>query len=138
MSNFTDPLRVEQQPDGRWKTLRHLCYHAGREGSEEVYEVPKGFETDFASVPRLLWSLVGHPAGPYAPAAVLHDWLYATAPVSRSRADSLFLEAMAVLQVRWTQRWALYLGVRIGGWVAWSQHRSRDPADPKEGKPCEA
>ncbi|MEW6489986.1 MAG: DUF1353 domain-containing protein [Thermodesulfobacteriota bacterium] len=119
MSSFTEPLRVEQIPGTRlWATLRELEYYAGREGSDEVYRVPAFFRTDFASVPRLFWTLVGHPAGRYAAAAVLHDWLYDTAVVSRARADALFLEGMGVLGVRRSQRWALYLGVRVGGWAA--------------------
>ncbi len=124
MSSFTSLLAVVQLlRTGLWRTARPLVYHAGFEGSGERYTVPQGFCTDFASVPRVLWSLVGNPVGRYAAAAVLHDWLYATAPVDRARADALFLEAMGVLGVRWSQRWALYLGVRLGGWLAWRRHR---------------
>ena len=129
MSSFTDPLEVIQV-GARWRTLRPIRYHAGTEDSAEVYAIPEGFLTDFASIPRPLWSLVGHPAGRYAQAAVLHDWLYATAPVPRARADGLLLEAMGVLGVRWSQRWAIYLGVRLGGWMAWAGHRRRgEPLD---------
>lgn len=127
MSSFTEPLQIEQIPGtGLWRTSRRLVYYAGFEGSGEVYVVPPGHYTDLASVPRTLWSVVGHPAGCYAAAAVLHDWLYDTGVVSRARADALFLEAMGVLGVRWSQRWALYLGVRAGGWAAWRRHRRRD------------
>lgn len=122
MSSFTDPLEVRQIALW-WFTTRKMTYFAGEEGSGESYTVPRNFRTDFASIPRALWSLVGHPAGRYAQAAVLHDFLYKTAPVSRARADALFLEAMGVLGVRWSQRWALYLGVRVGGWAAWAEHR---------------
>ena len=57
---------------------------------QRKYIVPAGFITDFASIPRLFWTVVGHPAGKYAQAAVLHDYLYRTNSVSRAKADSLF------------------------------------------------
>lgn len=75
--------------------------------------VPSGFETDFASVPRLFWRLWPHDEA--AEAAVVHDWLY-----SQPDADRLFADAMLALVMRLTgkprlMRWAFYLAVRLGG-----------------------
>lgn len=126
MSNFTDPLDLELLPDGEhWRTTRHLEYHAGTKESAELYTVPEGFTTDGASIPRFLWAVVGHPLGPYAPAAVLHDWLYATAPVSKARSDELLLEAMEVLGIGWVKRRVIYLGVAWFGGPAWAAHRAK-------------
>lgn len=129
MSSFTDPLILEQLPDGEhWRTTRHLEYHAGAEDSQEVYTVPEGFVTDGASIPQFAWGIVGHPLGLYAAAAVLHDWLYRTAPVCRLRADELLLEAMAVLGVGWIRRRTIYRAVRwFGGW-AWEANRKLEEA----------
>lgn len=130
MSSFTAPLVLEQIPGTcLWRMDRTLEYHAGTYPSAEVYLVPRGFRTDLASIPRPLWSVLGHPAGSYAAAAVVHDWLYAWQPVTRARADALFLEGMGVLGVPWAQRRALYLGVRAGGWAPWRRHAERLAAD---------
>jgi hypothetical protein len=128
MSSFTDPLEVVLVGN-RWRTLRAMHYWTGCTDGEEplaqrctvMFEVPAGFDTDFASIPRLFWTLVGHPAGRYAQAAVLHDWLYRTAPVPRKEADRIFREAMAVLGVPAWQRWAMWAGVRVGGSGAYGQ-----------------
>lgn len=91
----------------------------GRRG--RILGVPRGFVTDFASVPRLLWTLLP-PWGRYTAAAVVHDWLYFAQVTTRAEADWVFLELMRRGGVAWCVRWAMYSGVRAGGWVAWGRH----------------
>jgi hypothetical protein len=82
---------------------------------QRVVEVPPGFVTDFASIPRPLWSLLP-PTGTYGRAAVIHDFLYrAVGYCPRAAADRTLLEAMTVLGVARLTRWAIYGGVRLGG-----------------------
>ena len=71
------PLQVEILPDGRRARLLQPFRVRLRELGERVIEVPQGFETDFASVPRFFWRVVP-PWGRYSPAAVVHDYLYST------------------------------------------------------------
>jgi hypothetical protein len=86
-----------------------------------MIEVPQGFVTDGASVPRVFWSLLP-PWGRYSRAAVLHDRLCALidrgtpheAAPTRREADALFFEAMAASRVNVVTRWVLWIGVRIG------------------------
>ena len=59
MSRFTEELLVSPLPDGRtWVIRRDFGYDVGEEGSGNTIDVPIGFKTDFASVPRLLWSII--------------------------------------------------------------------------------
>lgn len=126
-SSFTAALTVTQLADGRWRTERAIDYFTDCQENElplEVrcaacYSVPEGFVTDFASIPRLFWTVIGHPAGRYAQAAVLHDCLYSTGAAKRAEADRIFREAMAVLGVPGWQRWLMWAGVRIGGGLAY-------------------
>lgn len=85
-------------------------------------EVPRGFISDGASVPRLLWSWIP-PLGRYGQAAVLHDYLRVVKEfrvegtdnihyVTTKESDDLFLEAMEVLKVGWFKRNIMYLAVR--------------------------
>ncbi len=130
MSSFTTPLIVTPLDDGQtWKLLQPFTYEIGEEGSGRKVTVPAEFVTDFASVPRILWTLIP-PWGGYGKAAVLHDFLYDAAPWSRSECDSVFLEAMKVLKVPFHRRMAIYLGVRAGGWLAWRTRREED--EPKK------
>jgi hypothetical protein len=122
MSSFTKPLIVEPLDNGReWKLKEEFEYHVGTEDSEEVIRVPAGFVTDFASVPRLIWSILP-PWGKYGKAAVVHDFCYGTELYPRKRCDEIFLECMVVLQVSSWKRWSMYLAVRGFGWLVWRKH----------------
>jgi len=77
-------------------------------------QVPAGYITDFASIPRMFWR-IEPPTGRVRRAAVIHDWLYALMLVSRDQADRIFLEAMEVCGVPYLKRHAMYLAVRAGG-----------------------
>src|SRR5262249_35732270 len=52
---------------------------------EKSIMVPRGFVTDFASVPRLFWSLLP-PIGRYGYAALFHDYVYWQQTISRDSA----------------------------------------------------
>lgn len=55
--------------------------------------VPKNFEFDGASVPRMLWSLLD-PFGAAAEAACVHDYLYVTTLKTKEYADKIFREIL--------------------------------------------
>jgi hypothetical protein len=81
--------------------------------------VPAGFETDFASIPKLFWSILP-PNGKYTGAAVIHDFLYHHHRYTRKRSDQIFREAMKVLGVNWLTRGIMYQAVRWFGAKAWN------------------
>lgn len=114
-------VRVPLQDRGERTLVRPLYYTAG-DGT--LYAIPVGTRTDYASVPRLLHPILP-PTGRYTYPAVLHDHLYRTGKVSRHRADALFLEAMHAVDVPRLQRWVMWAGVRVGGWVPWRHYRRR-------------
>lgn len=63
------------------------------------YTVPPEFETDGASVPRILWPLFP-PMSDYTNAAVVHDYLYKEDVIDdRYEADAIFLNLMLTLNV---------------------------------------
>ena len=134
MSSFTTRLEVTPLDDGRkWKVIRTFRYHVGSRDSGAVITIPAGFITDFASSPRIFWSIVS-PWGKYGKAAIVHDLLYhihgfiedrpngfTRWPVTRKEADDIFLEAMEVLGVKPWRRKLMYLAVRAFGWLAWNR-----------------
>lgn len=82
--------------------------------------VPKGFATDFASIPALGRAFIDK-AHQNAYAAVLHDYLYETQPLKRRECDKLFKEALASPDCNTgsATRWLMYKAVRSGGWRSW-------------------
>lgn len=114
-----------------WELQDDLVYHSDILGK---IRVPAGYCTDFASVPRLplvYWLTGGRATLP----AIIHDLLYDARPdgVSRRQADRAFLEAMTCRRdpKRWVTRRAMYMGVRVGGALAWR----RDSSHKLDGLP---
>lgn len=120
---FPGRPRLEWLGPQQWRLLEDYVYHSSAHG---MITVPAGFVTDGASVPPPLWALLP-PDGPYFGAAIVHDFLYRGhavrpgTPVDRSTADSIFHDAMVDAGVGWCRRWAVYVGVRLGGWMYWQE-----------------
>ena len=112
----------------------YYCYPLTR----QVIRVPRGFETDFASIPYWV-SAVFNPIGDGAEAAVVHDWLYAVGEKDRrEEADAVFLYGMEQAHVPALQRKMMYEAVRAGGadnYGAPSEWRFVDPETEKPIRP---
>lgn len=103
---------VQQITPRLWVVVEALVYYGGR----DVFVVPPGFRTDFASVPRaVVWLIPTY--GRYTPAALLHDYLCVSARSSspeatRRDADGLFRRCLREAGVSWPKRWIMWAGVR--------------------------
>jgi hypothetical protein len=93
----------------------------GQRGANVV--VPAGFVTELASIPRMFWSAFP-PDGPYAYAAVIHDYLYWEQPLQREEADRIFRLAMEDFKIARVTIDTLYGAVRSGGGTAWRSNAS--------------
>lgn len=116
---FQTRMVASATADGKfWVIEQPLRYEDTKSG--KMIEVPRGFATDFASVPRLFWSAFP-PCGDYTPSAVVHDYLYWEQPpgIDRKSADDLLLTAMEESDVDWSSRQSIYRAVRLGGQRAW-------------------
>jgi len=139
MNRYLGDLIAQQLEDGyHWKIIEPFTYRVGSANSDVFVTVPRGFVTDFASIPRGLWNLWPPAAGKHAKASVVHDVLYkrgfvevgqSRRTIERDEADAIFKEAMEVSGVGWFSRHALWLGVRAGGWKPWGAYRKADHVD---------
>ena len=74
--------------------------------------VPKDFETDFASIPRIFRPI--HPVnGAHRLPSVVHDFLVRDKEFRRQLADRIFLEAMKVAGVKHWRRYQMYWAVAL-------------------------
>jgi hypothetical protein len=106
---------------------RPMSYQLGK--SRDSIVVPAGFVTDFASIPRVLWSELS-PVGEHQRAAIVHDYLYWFQPCEREETDNLLMIAMSAGGVSDLRRGAVYAGVRMGSADAWNANRvARDRGD---------
>jgi len=125
-NSFLTPLVVEVMPSGKQFKLHYdFTYHWGK----TKITVPAGFQTDFASIPRIFRIIIPK-LGRWNKAAVVHDYLYQHPESgvkfevghiqwSRKGVDQVFLDGMEDLGVPVWKRYVMYFGVRLGGWTAW-------------------
>lgn len=153
MGQFLSRLKTEQISEGTIRTKALFALTAPlfytSNTLEEVIEVPEGFVTDFASVPRLplVYMFLGNLGNS---AATLHDFLYtyphipnkkSTAkPVTKEIADRILQGAIIDGMTKATENddvnnlikylrtleykliaYLFYLGVKIGGNSHWGQ-----------------
>jgi hypothetical protein len=125
-----DPPALRPIGDAKnWMLVEPIVYRVGHSSDSVI--VPKGFVTDFASIPPALQSFISQ-LGPYLLPAVVHDYLYWEQSCSKSQADSLFLKAMTEMRVRRRDRAAMYEAVHVFGGSAWvSNARERSVGMPR-------
>jgi hypothetical protein len=92
--------------------------------------VPIGFVTDFASIPRIFWSLL-RPDGTYSYAAVIHDFLYWEQYLSREASDAILRLCMEDFKINAAVITTIHSGVRLGGSFAWEDNARRKAAGEK-------
>lgn len=119
MSRFLTPLdtRLVDEFDDIHELLHDFLYESDLLGTTVC--VPKGFLTDFASVPRLplAYLLFG---GKGKKAAVIHDWFYSNHFVEREVADALLYEAMVASGYSHFVAGTFEQACRIGGESRWN------------------
>ena len=101
----------------KYKLITRLVYESW---DKITYIVPKNYPSDGHSIPVLLRSIAGSPfATKYPKSAWLHDRLCETGEVPRSKADSMYSQAMADEKAPVWKRKRNWLGVRIGAGFKW-------------------
>ncbi len=121
---FGPPLSVSRFRDRVYYLNRNFEWKPqdiAAAGVGEVVVAPKGFVTDFASIPRVFWAVLA-PDDDYLMAAVIHDWLYWHQPVSRETADRVMRLAMQELRVVEWQVAAIHRALRWFGESAWTEN----------------
>lgn len=126
MSKFTTPLKLEFLDYKNFKLLESFEYYRENDNNDKII-VPTNFITDFATVPKIFWSILppnGTKKNRYGKSAVLHDYCYDKSckyNFTRKEADDLFLESMKAVGVSKIVRYTLYYCVR---WFGKSHYKS--------------
>jgi hypothetical protein len=134
VSRFVEPIYFLTQPIG-WKP------DPGQEAKFRAVQVPRGFVTDFASIPRLFWNLL-RPDGEYTYPAIIHDFLYWTQTEPRDVADEILKIGMEEFSIDAVTIALIYNAVHLGGATAWNSNAQlkaqgekrvlrRFPTDPR-------
>lgn len=99
---------------------------------EDWCGVPRGFITDGASLPRLLWRVFGHPLDPRTIGpAICHDFAYQTGCIPRKCADANFREDLRFNGVGRIKAALFYFGVRLFGWAFYNNTQTQTKGQDK-------
>ncbi len=129
MSEFTRynaPASIEYSPYASemlgkdyWRVNRPFKFYVEGKHTRYWVNIPEGYLTDGASIPRALWSIYA-PWGNYGQAAIVHDYLCEFLSVTengvprritREQADGIFNIALSVAGVDDVDRKLLYAAV---------------------------
>lgn len=79
--------------------------------------IPKGFKTDLATIPRILWPIIAPQFTNIVRPAILHDYMYAHGVASnRKFADDVLYSCLRAHKVSLFISLSFWLGVRLFGY----------------------
>lgn len=94
----------------------HTCEDMNVVIDGDYYVVPKDFQTDLASIPRVLWPILAPQYAGFVAPAILHDYLYSCGNLgTRKWADEVLYSALISEGVTRYTASKFYLGVRLFG-----------------------
>ena len=126
MLAFKTPLQCEGLTDGvDWKLIGPLVVDLGLPGFDDFLNIPVGFVTDFGSIPWWIPNWIANPQGKAKRSFVMHDYLYRNQLFTQLVCDALLNEGMIADGVNWFQRFTVYRGIRLGGFVAWNEYAKK-------------
>lgn len=81
-----------------------------------IVVIPKGFDTDLASIPRFLWAIISPSRSDFIAPAILHDYLYVcNNGYNREEIDDIFYQALIDNNVVKITALEMYYAVRLFG-----------------------
>ena len=119
---MSDALAIQPAPLGKMAVaVEHTVAVTTVDGITHTVTLPAGYIFDGASIPRLVWSVIGHPFDPsFIVAAAVHDWYCDRASEThdyqlRVIGDAVFFSLLRRAGVSWWKRSSMYMAVRAYG-----------------------
>lgn len=109
--NMKDSVTVQLIGNGKYRLLGNLDVYIAR---TVHFTIPRGFDTDFASVPSFLHWVIDQDDDTILVPAIVHDYLYQIPNISRFLSDVVLWELMRDYGAGW-KRYLVYAAVRLFG-----------------------
>jgi len=109
MSLFTDDLELKFVNGKIWELTKEFSYYL-TDDKNIVITVPKGYRTDFASIPTIFWSFLTH-KDIFNKASIIHDYLCDTNGDDRfnkEQVDKIYLEAQGIVKIPFLKAYIFY------------------------------
>ncbi len=109
---FLSPVCIKPYKNYRYHTCDDIRFVV----DQEIYIIPKGFETDLASLPRMVWPLMAPAHSALIPPAIVHDWFYRkTCDYTRKQTDLIFYHMLKNDGISTLKASIMYYSVRLFG-----------------------
>lgn len=83
----------------------------------DSFEIPEHFETDLASIPKIVWPIMAPAHSSLIRPAIVHDWFYRkTCDFTRLQTDLIFYHMLRNDGVSAFKASTMYYAVRLFGW----------------------
>lgn len=112
---FLDEILVRPLANGKdWMLRFKVDYETN---DSRIVHIPRGFVSDFASIPKFFRRMYQPATGKHRRAAIVHDYLYRTpeASFTKEESDNIFVEIMKADGVSKFNRYVLHKAVAIFG-----------------------
>lgn len=110
--HLNEELELERIKIRLWKVIGEFSIHIDR--TNEAITIPDGFNTNLASIPRLLYTIFPR-SSDYDLAAAVHDYLYETGKYPRKVCDKIFKDFLILSNVSDKVASRMYRAVRVFG-----------------------
>lgn len=121
-------IRPVKESGQLYKVFQSYNFFVEAGGEKHFFTVPEGFRHDGASVPRLVWTLIGFlPDGAHRGAALAHDYLYENRgsigdfEYNREYADKAFLYLLEKSGIKNWHCAVAFRAVRLFGGIYWRE-----------------
>lgn len=119
---FKGELKLTQLSANKWIVDAPLTFHFTKKGIQYAITIPKGEETDLASVPKAVQWFIPK-SGIHNKAAVLHDKICRDVVYGRTayfydshwKRSVIFLRALKACNVSFVKRWIMFFAVFVVG-----------------------
>jgi hypothetical protein len=95
----------------------HTCSDIEFVIDKEHYSIPKAFQTDLASIPKIAWPIMAPSHSSLIRPAIVHDWFYRkTCDFTRKQADLIFYHMLRNEGIGVMRASIMFYAVRFFGW----------------------
>lgn len=122
---FHNNLNVTPLQEGagdKWQlnTWYAVTFCIDDDPARKLVFVPACYVTDFGSIPRFAWSIVGSPAaGLHRRGTIFHDWVFTLHSRDFEFANALFDAIVRYDGLSAWKRWLIIGAVKTAGYLAW-------------------
>ena len=128
---YPDTIMTGGEENGRPLWLLQAPFYV-EIATNYVYAVPEGFIYDYASIPRIFWTLFNPTHHRYAGPSTLHDYWYAAELFPQKICDQVFLYGLKSTGVLRVNRNLMYAAVRAFGHTTWKKHTQESVMQNRE------